>query len=412
VKETANVAVVGAGIVGICSAYFLKKSGFNVTLIDKNEPGSMTSYGHACTFADYASVPVNSPNLFYDIPFMLTKKDSPLSLDFMYVLKNLSWCFQFLKNCKAENVQHISSSLGTILRHASIAYDEIFSDIDVKKYIKNEETLYLYKTEKAYNKARYSTSLRLINGVNIKELSKKEINDLEPNLAPVYFNGQLYIGSRYTTNPYAISKKIFNTFITNGGIYIKSNVFNVEQSQSKITLTIDTNKKDFDKLVVTSGAWSNIIANYIGDNFPLETERGYHVLFDNKNLINRPIGWSHSGFYLVEIEEGIRAAGTIEIAGLNKPPNQKRIKMIETQARKILPQLGKIKKDWIGFRPTLPDSMPVIGPSQKNNNIIYGFGHQHIGWTLAAITGKLINSLCQNSKTNININPFSANRFN
>ena len=411
-KKTANVAVVGAGIIGICSAYFLKKSGFNVTLIDRNKPGTMTSYGHACTFADYASVPVNSPKLFYEIPLMLWKNDGPLSVDFLYVLKNLKWCFQFFKNCSSNNVKHISSSLGSILNHSNIAYDEIFAEVDVKKYIKYEEALYLYGSEKAFKNDKRATDLRISNGVKIQNLSKDEIKDLEPSLAPVYYNGQLFIGSRHTTNPYAISKKIFDSYINAGGKFINSNISNVEQSETNFTLTIDTIKKDFDKLVVTSGAWSNIIANYIGDDFPLDTERGYHVLFDNSNLINRPIAWSQSGFYLVQIDEGLRAAGTIEIAGLDKPPNKKRIKMLETEARKLLPKLGKVKNDWIGFRPTLPDSLPVIGPSKKNKNIIYGFGHQHIGWTLGAITGKLINSICNDLKTNINIEPFSSNRFN
>ena len=411
-KKTANVAVVGAGIIGICSAYFLKKSGFNVTLIDRNKPGTMTSYGHACTFADYASVPVNSPKLFYEIPLMLSKNDGPLSVDFTYVLQNLKWSFQFLKNCSSEKVNHISSSLGSILSHSNIAYDEIFAEVDVKKYIKYEEALYLYGSEKAFKNDKRATDLRISNGVKIQHLSQDEIKDLEPNLAPVYFNGSLFIGSRHTTNPYAISKKIFDSFISSGGKFINSNISNVEQSERNITLTIDTVKKDFDKLVITSGAWSNIIANYIGDDFPLDTERGYHVLFDNNNLIKRPIAWSQGGFYLVQIDEGLRAAGTIEIAGLNKPPNRKKIKMLENQARKILPQLGKVKNDWMGFRPTLPDSLPVIGPSKKNKNIIYGFGHQHIGWTLGAITGKLINSICNDLKTNINIEPFNSNRFN
>ena len=151
----------------------------------------------------------------------------------------------------------------------------------------------------------------------------------------------------------------------------------------------------------------------VGDDFPLDTERGYHVLFDaDKQLINRPIGWSQSGFYLVQMEDGIRASGTIEIAGLDKPLNQNRINMIESQARKILPQLGAVKSTWMGKRPTLPDSKPIIGRSTKNKNVMYAFGHQHIGWTLAAVTGKAINELAKGSKPNFDISSFSPNRFN
>ena len=151
----------------------------------------------------------------------------------------------------------------------------------------------------------------------------------------------------------------------------------------------------------------------VGENFPLDTEREYHILFENKHkLISIPIGWSESGFYLVQTEDGLRAAGTVEIAGLEKQPNKRRLKMIETQARKILPQLTKVKSTWMGRRPTLPDAMPIIGRSLKNKNILYAFGHQHIGWTLAAVTGKAINELVRGSKPNFDIDAFNPKRFN
>ena len=194
--------------------------------------------------------------------------------------------------------------------------------------------------------------------------------------------------------------------------FYKKKITDVSHSAEEVTLTFEIQSKIFDKFIVCSGAWSNIIAKYIGDNFPLDTERGYHVLFDNKEqLINRPIGWSESGFYLVQIEEGIRAAGIVEIAGLVKKPNRKRIQMIESQARKVLPSLKNVKKDWIGFRPTLPDSLPVIGHSLKNKRIIYAFGHQHLGWTLGAVTGNIVESLLNDQQPNINIKPFSPTRF-
>ena len=407
-----QVAVVGAGIIGICSAFFLQKSGFKVTLIDKNEPASMTSYGHACTFADYACVPINSTNLFKDIPSMLMRSDGPLSIDFFYMIKNLDWALKFLRNSSRNNVNKISESLGSILKSASISYDEIFSEVDVSQYIKNEEAIYLYKNELAYLKAKKANEIRKKNGVKIKILSQNDILNMEPNLAPVFHNGQLFVGSRHTTNPSAVSKKIFDSFINNGGMFVRKKIENIIPRETSVSLNYNNNHYTFDKVVLCAGSWSNILTKKFGESFPLDTERGYHVMFDNIDLISRPIGWSHSGFYLVQLQDGLRAAGTVEIAGLEKPANIKRTKMIEAQARKILPQLKEVQSTWLGFRPTLPDSMPIIGESQINKNIIYGFGHQHIGWTLAAVTGKIINTLCCNRKPNINIESFSPNRFN
>ena len=154
------------------------------------------------------------------------------------------------------------------------------------------------------------------------------------------------------------------------------------------------------------------MARTIGDNFPLDTERGYHIIFENNNnLLAHSVGWAKTGFYMTPMEDGIRAAGTVEIAGLKKPMNNNMLTMIEATARSILPQLGKVKSQWMGFRPTLPDSLPVIGESQKCKNVYYAFGHQHLGLSLAAVTGKTIRSLIENKATNINIEPLNPYRF-
>ena len=208
-----NIAVVGAGIVGICSAYFLKKSGFQVTLIDKEKPGTMTSFGHACSFADYANVPVNYPGLLWDIPSMLLRKDGPLAVDFFYIIKNLPWAINFLKNCRKEKVDEIATSLTNLLKHSQLSYDEIFKDVNVKEFISHEENLYLFDTKKSFENYEYANIIRKNNNVKVRNLNKDEVKELEPNIADVYHSGQVFTGSRHTTNPLAISNKIFDKFI-------------------------------------------------------------------------------------------------------------------------------------------------------------------------------------------------------
>ena len=407
-----NIAVVGAGIVGICTAFFLQKSGHKVTLLDHNEPGSQTSYGHACTFADYACIPVNSPTIFKELPSLLFKQDGPLAINYRYLLRNLPWAINFLKNCRKDKVESIASSLSHVLQHARLTYDQIFEEVDVSQYVKNTEALYLYNTEQDFNSAQYSIDLRAKNGVKMKILDLNAIKEMEPNIAPVYYKGILFEGSRHTTNPLKVSQKIFNTFLDRGGIFLNQKVTSIDVNNDKITLRCENNSHNYDNIIICSGAWSKQLALMVGDNFPLDTERGYHVLFENtEKLIDRPIGWSQSGFYIIQIEEGIRSAGTVEIAGLNNKPNQKRLSMIEKETRKLLPFLGRVKSTWLGFRPTLPDAMPVIGPSKKNKKIFYAFGHQHIGWTLAAVTGKSIQHMLDDSKPNFDLSAFSPNRF-
>jgi len=407
-----NIAVVGAGIVGICTAFFLQKSGYKVTLFDHNQPGSVTSYGHACTFADYACIPVNSPTIFKELPSLIFKQDGPLAINFSYLLKNLPWAINFLKNCRKDKVEYIASSLSHLLDHARLTYDQIFEEVDVSQYIKNTEALYLYNTEQDFDLAKYSINLRKENGVKMRVLDSNAIKEMEPNIASVYYKGILFEGSRHTTNPLKISEKIFDTFIDRKGVFLNKKVTSIDVSNDKITLHYENNSQHYDQIIICAGAWSKKLALMVGDNFPLDTERGYHVLFENnEKLINRPIGWSQFGFYIIQIEEGIRSAGTVEIAGLDNKPNQKRLKMIEKETRKILPILDKVKSTWLGFRSTLPDAMPVIGQSIKNKNIYYAFGHQHIGWTLAAVTGRAIQYLLDDKKPNFDLLPFDPKRF-
>ncbi|PPR46809.1 MAG: D-amino acid dehydrogenase 1 [Alphaproteobacteria bacterium MarineAlpha5_Bin9] len=407
-----KVAVIGSGIIGICSSYFLQKNNFEVTLFDPEKPGSMTSYGHACTFANYGFIPINSPSLFKEIPSMLINSESPLSVNYWYILNNLNWAIKFLRNCRKEKVSYIISSLANLLNHASSSYDEIFNDINVSEYIKNAEVLSLYKDKDEYLNSQHTNNLRKKYGVKIQELSSNEIYELEPNIAQIYYKGVMYKGSRYTTNPLMVSKKIFESFISRGGNYINDKVINIEKNNNKILIKSQNNSGLFDKILIAAGSWSKNLALLVGDKFPLETERGYHLLFNNKDrIINRPVSWPKYGIYFVPLQEGLRAAGTVEIAGLKNGINRKRLKMIEDQSRKLFPQLGEVKSNWIGFRPTLPDSMPIIGESANHKNIFYSFGHQHIGWTLGAISGKIICDIILRKKTNINISPFDPKRF-
>ena len=191
-----------------------------------------------------------------------------------------------------------------------------------------------------------------------------------------------------------------------------SKIDSIFRNSNSLFLIYKDKERHFDKIVVAAGVWSNILAKTIGDNFPLDTERGYHILFENdNNLLNQPVGWAKTGIYMTPMEGGIRVAGTVEIAGLRKPMNNHMLSMIEETARSILPQLGAVKSQWMGFRPPLPDSLPVIGESKKCKNVYYAFGHQHLGLSLAAVTGKVIQSLIEKQPTNINIDSLSPYRF-
>tara|TARA_Y100000590_G_scaffold308685_1_gene348506 strand:+ start:227 stop:1456 length:1230 start_codon:yes stop_codon:yes gene_type:complete len=407
-----KISVIGAGIVGVCIAYFLNKNGHKVTIFDENKPGTQTSFGNAGIFANHDCVFANSPNLWKDLPSLIFKKDGYVTFDWIYVLTHLPWMFKFLRNCTNTKVNHIAKSLSDFSFHAESAYDELFDEVDVSNYVVNKDSIYLYETEKDFQKGQYMNNLRKKNGVPFDIIDKEKISKLEPSLAPVYYNGVIYRDESYTKSSLKITQSIFNKFINNGGSFILKKIDSVFKKNNNLILKSNNQEFQTDKVIIAAGVWSNNLAKTIKDNFPLDTERGYHITFKSKkNLISRSIGWASAGFYMTPMEDGIRAAGTVEIAGLKKPMNKKRLELIEKTSRKILPQLGEIKNYWMGFRPTLPDSLPVIGKSKKCEDVYYAFGHQHLGLSLGAVTGKVIQSLVEDKRSNINLEPFNPYRF-
>ena len=250
-------------------------------------------------------------------------------------------------------------------------------------------------------------------GIKQKILTVREILDLEPNIKPVFTGGCYYDYAYHARDPHGIVKKIFELYLKKGGKFVKENVKSVKQISNKETL-IKTDKQDysFEKTVVACGAFSKKLTDQLGENIPLETERGYHVHFKGmEHLIERPIIFLDRGFGLTPMNQGLRAVGTVELGGLKNPLSKKRIQYIVNCAKELLPQLGDHEDEWLGCRPTLPDFLPVIGPSKNNQNIIYAFGHHHLGWTLGAITGKIVSGILANEKTNLDLSPYNSLRF-
>jgi D-amino-acid dehydrogenase len=218
----------------------------------------------------------------------------------------------------------------------------------------------------------------------------------------------------HARDPHGILKKIFKLFLERGGKFIQTNVKNLEQTRINETMIRSENNEEykFEKTVIASGAFSKKLTDQLGENIPLDTERGYHVHFKNKdNLITRPVIFLDRGFGMTPMNQGLRAVGTVELGGLKNPISKKRIEYITKCAKELLPQLEKHDDEWLGFRPTLPDFLPIMGPSLKNKNIIYAFGHHHLGWTLGPVTGKIVSGIVAEEKTNLDLSPYSSKRF-
>ena len=406
-----KIGIIGAGIQGVCNALFLQKKGFEVTLFDKNEPGNSATYGNAGHFSPYASVPLNRPDILADVPAMLLSSKGPLALKWNYVPKMIPWFLKFIINCTNKKMLHTAQNMHQILDLALPAFDELFDEVDISGLVENKGIMYFWNDQ---NLKSRELEIRIRNELGVKQqlLSPKEIHDLEPNIKPVYHGGVYYDYARHARNPKKILIKLFQNFIIKGGKFIKLNIKDLDFDEQKPVLRSETQRFIFDKLVIACGAFSKNLTDKLHENIPLDTERGYHIHFkDCDHLISRPVIYSNRAFGMTPMEQGLRVVGTVEFGGLKNPLSKSRIKNLIDNAKELLDGLPEHKDEWLGFRPSLPDFLPVIGPSKNYKNVFYSFGHHHLGWTLGAISGKIISNMIANENTNLDLKPYSSLRF-
>jgi len=407
-----SVGVIGAGIQGVCISLCLIKKGFRVTLIDRDEPGRSASYGNAGHFSPYASVPINRPDVLIDVPAMLFSATGPLSLKWNYVPKMIPWFIKFIKNCSRKKMMHTAKYMHQILDLALPAYDDLFKEIDISGLVENKGIIYFW-TNKDLKSRELEINIRKELGVEQQLLTAHEIHDLEPHIRKIYHSGIYYPSARHARNPKKILLKLFDLFLQKGGHFEKQNVNTINfSSDEKPIIKTNLNSYIFDKSVIACGAFSKKLTDEVNEKIPLDTERGYHVHFKgHDHLLTRPVIFLNRGFGITPMEPGLRVVGTVEFGGLNNPISKKRIVNLVNNAKYLFPELTEHYDEWLGFRPTLPDCLPVMGPSKNYKNLYYSFGHHHLGWTLGAISGKIMARMIAGENTNLDLSVYSSLRF-
>ena len=412
-NKNLKVGIVGAGIQGVSNALFLQKKGFNVTVFDRDNPGSQAaSYGNAGHFSPYASLSLNRTDVLADVPAMLLSSTGPLALKWNYVPKMIPWFIKFVMNTTQTKMMHTARNMHQILDLALPAYDELFEEIQLEGLVENRGILYIWN-DKDLKSRELEIKVREELGVKQQLVSKDEIHDLEPNIKPFYHAGVYYPYARHARNPKRILLKLFELFLKKGGQFFKLNVNNIRFKNEEPVLITENLEYTFNKIVIACGAFSKKLTDKLGEKIPLDTERGYHIHFKNcDNLLSRPVIFSNRGFGITPMEQGLRVVGTVEFGGLENPLTKSRIKNLIDNANYMLKNLPEHEDEWLGFRPTLPDFLPVMGPSKNHKNIFYCFGHHHLGWTLGPISGKIVSGMIAKENTNLNLDPYSSARFN
>ena len=411
-EKNLKIGIVGAGIQGISNALFLQKKGFSVTIFDRDEPGSpAASYGNAGHFSPYASVPINRPDVLTDVPAMLLSSSGPLALKWNYVPKMIPWFLQFIRNCTTKRMMHTAKNMHQILDLALPAYDELFDDIELGGLVEKKGILYIWN-DQSLKSRELEIKVRNELGVDQQVVTPKEIHDLEPNIKPIYHGGVYYQHGRHARNPKKILLKLYDLFLKKGGKFLKMNIKDINFNDEKPVIKAETQSFLFDKIVIACGSFSKKLTDNLGEKIPLDTERGYHVHFkDCDHLLSRPVIFQNRGFGITPMEQGLRVVGTVEFGGLDNPLSKSRVKNLINNAKYMMGDLPEHEDEWLGFRPTLPDYLPVIGPSKKYKNVFYCFGHHHLGWTLGPISGKIISGMIAEENTNLDLKPYSSLRF-
>jgi D-amino-acid dehydrogenase len=416
--ERRHVLVIGAGLVGLASALWLQRSGHRVTLIDRDPPlpgaswRQAASYGNACTVAPHGVVPVATPGLVWRVPRMLTSPAGPLAIVWRCLPSLAPWLLAFLRSSSAAEVERIAGVLATLIGQAESAWRPLIEESGSSDLVRRNGCVYLYKTEAEFAAAEADNRLRERHGVALDRLDAAQVRELEPNLAPLYRRGVLFRDAYTIDNPKALAASLAQAILERGGSFVRGEAHGLKLSEAGAAVWADGKEHRADHLVVAAGAWSRTLARQVGDHVLLDTERGYHVVFPGAGgLLGRPVCYPEHGFYMTPMADGLRAAGTVELGGLAARPNPRRTEMITKSVGLLLPDAGEPARDWHGFRPSMPDSLPVIGKSPRATRVTYAFGHGHLGLTLAGITGRLVAELICGVPPAIELTPLRPDRF-
>ena len=417
-SEAKRVAVIGAGMVGVCAASWLQRDGHSVFLVEAGEPGHGASFGNAGCFNGSSVTPVSMPGTIRNVPRWLTDPLGPLSLRWTYLPAIAPWLLRFMRAGTPEKVHAQARALRPLVGPTLEALNPLVSAAGAEDLVHRLGHLYVYRSTERLGKDRLAWELRCENGVEIYEFDADGLRQLEPALSRDYVRGLLVRENGHTSNPLKLVERLLEHFLHSGGeiVHAKAHGFRLD-GRRLAAIQTDTGDLSAEAAIVCAGAYSKPLAATLGDHVPLETERGYHLMIrDPESMPRIPTADADGKFVATPMETGLRFAGTVELAGLAAPPDWRRAQVLLTQGRQMLPGLAASHPEdrisvWMGHRPSLPDSLPVLGPSSASPDVVYAFGHGHVGMTAAPMTGKIVADLVAGRTPPINIAPFAAGRF-
>ena len=413
-----SVGVIGAGMVGVAAASFLQRAGHDVFLVEPGNPGEGTSFGNAGCLNKSSVVPMSMPGTLRNVPKWLTDPMGPLVIRWSYLPALAPWLIRFVRAGTPAKVQAQARALRGLLEHSVATLRPLARDAGAEDLVQVLGHLFVYRSQAQWRKEALAWTLRRDNGIGWEEFDADELRQLDPNLSRDYVKGVLVRDNGHTVNPHRLVNSLAQAFCRNGGRIERKQAVGFEFDGAKLKgIRTGNGTLHADAAVVAAGIWSRPLAAGLGDAIPLETERGYHVVIKDPEVAPRiPTADAEGKFVATPMQTGLRLAGTVELAGLDAPPNWERARVLLKHAHRMFPALKQSYpadrcSQWMGHRPSTPDSLPVIGRSRRSPDVVYAFGHGHVGMAAAPMTGKVVAELIGNQATAIDVMPFDPRRF-
>ena len=407
-----SVIVIGSGITGVSCAEELRRSGANVTLIDRVKAGdpTQTSFGNAGILAREGIMPIANPSMLKMIPQILLSPNSPVYLKWSYLAKFSPWALQFIMNGTRPKALPIILALNELIYDTVENHIQLSKNTGAARFIEKGDMTLLFRNRKQFSSDKFANQTRRNLGITWEELSRDKLLDRDPHISKLYQFGLAYKNHGWITNPAAYVSSLAKHFQENGGKILIGEVSKINGNNVELKGGIILKAEN---IVLATGAWSKNLASQLGHNIPLQAERGYHLSL--KNASHMPPNTyliTDKKFGLTPMDGFLRCAGQSEFAPLEMPPNPKAIKNLRKFLFRLYPKLEyETETIWQGTRPTLPDSLPVIGRSSKNTSVIFAFGGQHLGLTMGPKVGKMVRDIIFERQSNINMKPYSSDRF-
>ncbi|MBU8538381.1 NAD(P)/FAD-dependent oxidoreductase [Falsiroseomonas tokyonensis] len=411
-----RILVIGAGIVGMAIAFRLRQSGAEVTVVDAEPPGEGgASFGNAGAISASSVAPLAMPGLLRQVPRMLLDRAAPLHVPAGYWLRAAPWLARFVAAARPAAVTRATAALDGLLRLATEQHMALAREIGAPELLRPHGQLYLYRDAAQLEKDRASWEIRRAHGARLEQLDRAGIMALEPAIGPAYQLGILLADHAHCASPLRYVRALTAAFEQAGGVVVRDRIVRLTTQDGRMTgAQGQAGQHAAEAVVLAAGAWSARLAEPLGYRIPLESQRGYHLdLHDPGIALTRPVIPADRKVFITPMETALRVAGTVEFGGLDRKPDPARAELLYADLAAVFPEARPARAEgfWMGHRPCLPDSVPVIGPARRVPGLFFAFGHGHLGLTGSAPTAEMLAPVVLGRPSNQDLAPYAAERF-